>query len=284
LTGQGKTYIVSGDYAYANPGTYPIAVTVTNQQTGQTVSADTSANIVNTSGGPTSPFNFTVGLASISSNGPGALANATDSNRPTLSGATQPYAIVQLTATLDGLDAPLSLGQAIASGSGQWTLPVGPLADGTYAVTATVTAPGGNPQAVTIGPGGSGDPYQFTVDTQPPALVSAVVEKNGNVRLTFEDRPSGLNLASLEDAANYILAPAKSTGSTPLMVISSNPANLPMDEQSVVLIRRGNPKNRAVLRQLTIKAGNIVDVAGNSLPAQANGVDVIKLSRGSKKG
>ena len=85
------------------------------------------------------------GLSAEPGNGPNAASGYTDTDRPTFSGTTVPYSIVQLYSQLAGVDATLPLGQAVATASGQWSFTSGPLTDGIYTITATVTPPAGFP-------------------------------------------------------------------------------------------------------------------------------------------
>ena len=74
----------------------------------------------------------------------------TNTNRPTISGNAIPFSTVQLYARFWGVDAVQPLGEAVTNASGQWTLPVGPLATGAYTITATVTPAGSYPIAESL--------------------------------------------------------------------------------------------------------------------------------------
>ena len=145
ITESNGTFTVSGAHTYTNPGTFSITVTIANQQ-GKTIVVNDTATVVNTNppSGPV-PFNFSGGLANAITNGPHSALGYTNTNRPTFSGTAAPFSIVQLYARHFNADAQLPLGEAVTNGSGQWTLTSGPLAVGTYIVTATVTLPGGYP-------------------------------------------------------------------------------------------------------------------------------------------
>ena len=146
FAGQAGSFTVSGLYAYQTPGTYTASVTLTSATTAQTASAAATVNVVNTTNSPFfNPYAFTIALAPVPSNGPNAANGLTITNRPTLTGTAPPFALVQLTANRIDVDATLDLGEAVANGSGQWTLGTNPLADGIYDIVATVTPPGSLP-------------------------------------------------------------------------------------------------------------------------------------------
>ncbi len=146
VQGATGTFNILGSYTYTVPGTYSVAVTL-GDQSGRTATTTGTALVTNTPSAPN--FNFTGGLALVATNGSKAVFGITNNNRPEFSGTAPPFSIVQLNAGPTAVDATLSLGQAIASATGQWTLTANPLANGTYFVTATVTPPGSYPQFTT---------------------------------------------------------------------------------------------------------------------------------------
>src|SRR5271157_2947538 len=135
-------FLVSGTNVYASQGTYTITISVKDQGGNSTTIKSTA--LVNTN----QVYGFTGGLANLIVNGPLAANGYTNTNRPTFSGTSAPFAIVQLYARYLNADAELPLGEAVASANGQWTLTTGPLATGIIVVTAAVTVPGGYPSAM----------------------------------------------------------------------------------------------------------------------------------------
>ena len=140
VTGNSGKFNITGSHTYATPGSFPITVTLANQA-GKTFSTTSTATVLNAA----TSANFPGGLAPIPGNGPNAADGYTNTNRPTFSGTSAPFAIVQLYARYLNVDAELPLGEAVASANGQWTLTTGPLARGVSVVTAVVTIPAGYP-------------------------------------------------------------------------------------------------------------------------------------------
>ena len=132
-------FLVSGTNLYTTANTYTISVLV-QDQTGHSTTITSKASVTSNT-----VYSFTGGLADVITNGPHAAMGFTNTNRPTFTGTAAPYAIVQLYARHFNTDAKLPLGEAVANGNGQWSLTTGPLAVGTYIVSATVTLPGGYP-------------------------------------------------------------------------------------------------------------------------------------------
>ena len=143
VTGNPGKFNITGSHTYATPGSFPVTVTLANQA-GKTFSTSSTATIQNAE----TNVSFAGGLAPIPGNGPNAAEGYTNTNRPTFSGTSAPFAIVQLYARYLNADAELPLGEAVANANGQWTLTTGPLATGIYVVTAAVTIPAGYPSTM----------------------------------------------------------------------------------------------------------------------------------------
>ncbi len=137
-------FLVSGAYLYPAAGNFNVTISVYDNNGNSTFF--NSLAIVATNVATTSPnIDFTGGLDPVAVNGPHAAIGYTATNQPTFSGTAVPFAVVQLYGTYRGVDAVQSLGEAVTNASGQWALTVGPLAAGTYTITAMVTPPGGYP-------------------------------------------------------------------------------------------------------------------------------------------
>jgi len=130
------------------------------------------------------------------------VSGYTNTNRPTFSGTALPFSTVELFARPSAADVNESLGIAVASGSGQWNLATGPLADGIYTFTAVVTPPGGTPSAA-LPLAGNG---LVVIDTVAPQVVRVAYAGGNQMKVFFRDDLSGMNLASLAQTSNYVLA------------------------------------------------------------------------------
>ncbi len=143
-------YDIVGAHTYTSPGPYMVTATVADPANNTFTVTDTATVTTNSLPGTSVPVMG--GLAPVITNGPHAALGFTNTDRPTFSGKTAvPYSIVQLYARHFNVDAELPLGEAVADGNGNWTFTAGPMAVGTYIITATVTIPGGYPSnAVTL--------------------------------------------------------------------------------------------------------------------------------------
>ncbi len=251
-TGGLATFAIQGSHTYLVPGSYTITVTLSDQ-TGDTFTSTSTADVVNTG----SNFNFSGMLSQIPGNGPNAAQGYTDTNRPTFSGTVAPFSTVKLFARPSAYDANEPLGTAIASGSGQWNLATGPLADGIYTVTAVVTPAGGTPSAA-LPLAGNG---LVVIDTVAPQVVR-VANGGGNnqVKVFFRDDLSGMDLASLMQTSNYVLADPHVAGFHPSAAsVLPGGGNLPTDVVGVLLTIPGNRRTLALVRGLRISGTNIVN-------------------------
>jgi hypothetical protein len=144
--GAAGLFLVSGSHLYVVPKTYTIMIAV-EDQTGNSTTIMSTAVVTTASVGGNAPA-LTGGLANIVANGPHAAQGFTNTNRPTFSGTAAPFTVVQLYARHFNADAQLYLGETVANANGQWSFTSGPLAVGTYIVSATATIPGGYPSGL----------------------------------------------------------------------------------------------------------------------------------------
>ncbi len=266
-------YNVFGSNLYVAPGTDTITIQVSDQN-GHTTTI-TSTAIVNTN----AALVFSGGLAPIPGNGPGAASGHTNTNRPTFSGTAPPFSTVQLFARPSVADVNDPLGIAVASGSGQWILATGPLADGLYNITAVVTPPAGYPSAPQV----LGTTGNFVIDTVDPQVVGVVFNSASQVTVLFRDDLSGMNVASLTQTSNYVLAGPRLRGVHPsaaTVLVGGSPTGV----QEVVLSLPGGRRNRGVIRGVSISGTNqgsnagtaagsgITDNAGNPLLGFSQGL------------
>ena len=249
-TGGLPTFAIEGSHTYVVPGSYTITVTLSDL-TGDTLSSTSTADVVNSG----SNFNFSGMLSQIPGNGPNAASGYTNTNRPTFSGTASPFSTVQLFARPSAADVNDSLGIAITSGSGQWNLATGPLADGIYTFTAVVTPPGGTPSAA-LPLAGNG---LVVIDTIAPQVVRVAYAGGNQMKVFFRDDLSGMNLASLAQKSNYVLAGPHVAGFHPSAASVLPGGNLPTDVVGVLLTIPGNRRTLALVRGLRISGTNIVN-------------------------
>lgn len=145
VQGGNRVFTVNGSNTYASAGSYTFTVNIVGTGGAPSGSASGSATVLSV----IPAASLTGGLAPVSSNGPHAAAGFTNTNRPTFSGTATPFSIVQLDSRHFNVDAVLPIGETVADSTGHWTLAAGPLAVGTYVVSATVTPPGGYPSTPT---------------------------------------------------------------------------------------------------------------------------------------
>jgi len=189
----------------------------------------------------------------------------TSINQPTFSGTATPYAVVQLLARPQGQSDLVSLGQTVADPSGQWSLTVGPMLDGVYSIFANVAPPQGFPnQVVPLSPNN-----QIVIDTVGPSVVSVVADpRNHQILVSFQDKLSGLDLATLTNPANYVLIGPHPRRVAPLTVSLVPSAAVLTSDPQMVLIDASSP---FPVRGLKIVPGGIRDIAGNPLNGLFNG-------------
>jgi len=249
---------VVGQNKYDVAGMYNISVTVV-APSGESGSATSTALVVN------SPFVFTGQLDALSNTGPPGSQGFTRSSQPTFTGTAEPFAIVRLFAQRSDQDAPVPLGQAPANAEGQWSLAVGPLADGRYAMSAQVIDPNGIPGPMVLFNPGS----PLVIDTVAPQVVGVSFGPGlRSIIVVYRDNLSGMNIASILNPANYQLVSRPLRGGPPALVTHLMTSSLlPTDPQAVALSIPGNPRFRASLRNLRIIAGGVTDMAGNPLAA-----------------
>jgi large repetitive protein len=255
-------FTVTGSIFYLTTsptGSYPVRVTITDSA-GHSVSA-TSTALMST---PAPPPALTGGLDLGGENGPFASSGFSATNRPTFSGTTVPFALVQLFARRTDVDATLSLGQTVAGANGAWSLGVGPLSQGIFSITAIVTVAGGSPTGpLPVGVG------LYYIDTTPPSVVGVSSDGQGHIFVKFQDGLSGMNGTSLQQTVNYTFVNANGSTFHPSIATVLPNAGLPTDVETVELTVGGKPKSAP--KTLRITAAGILDNAGNPLAANFHG-------------
>ena len=197
--------------------------------------------------------------------------NITNVNQPTFIGTAPPGSTVQLFAQAAG-GGPVLVGGTTAGPGGDWTLTVGPLADGTYTISATTTDQAGQTSLPT--PLLSSDSRPLVIDTVGPRITGVpVAPRIGRIWVYSRDDRAGMDQASLTDAAHYALIPLPSRRARFLATVAlTSPEAGPTELQPVaVTINNGRrlPRGQA---QLTIVSGGMADRAGNALDGEFSGL------------
>ncbi len=213
----------------------------------------------------------TGGLSAGSDRGTSGSDNITNVNQPTFTGTAPAGSTVQLFAQAAGAG-PVLVGGTTAGPGGNWTLTVGPLADGTYTISATTTDGAGRTSLPT--PLLSSDLRgPLVIDTVGPRITGVpVAPRIGQIWVYYRDDRSGMDRASLTDASSYALTPIGSgQGRFLATVASTSPEAGPTDLEPVaVTINNGRrlPRGQA---QVTIVSGGVSDRAGNALDGDFSG-------------
>lgn len=217
------------------------------------------------------PSRVTGILSPGSDRGASGSDNITNVNQPMFIGTASPGSTVQLFAQAAG-GGPVPIGGTTAGPGGDWTLTVGPQADGTYTISATTTDQGGQTSLPTPllsselrGP--------LVIDTVGPRITGVpVAPRIGRIWGYYRDDRSGMDQASLTDAAHYALIPLPSRRARFLAEVAlTSPEAGPTDLQAVaVTINNGRrlPRGQA---QVTIVSGGVTDRAGNALDGEFSG-------------
>ena len=197
--------------------------------------------------------------------------NITNVNQPTFAGTAPPGSTVRLFAQPAG-QGPVLVGATTAGVGGDWTLTVGPLADGTYTISATTTDQAGQTGLPTpLLSSESRGP--LVIDTVAPRITGVpIAPRIGGISVYYRDDRSGMDQASLTDAAHYALIPLQARRARFLTRVEMpSPEAGPTDLQAVaVTINNGRrlPRGQA---QLTIISGGVADRAGNALDGEYSG-------------
>ena len=216
-----------------------------------------------------------VNLAAYSDSGVSHTDGITNVSRPTFTGTGANFAMVQVEATRAG-SWPTQmryLGSTIVNDAGNWSLVSPYLPDGSWTVTATITAPHGSPSV----PVAMDKP--LVIDTIAPRVTGvAISSRNDAIVAVISDVGSGLLTSTANDPDNYTVVP-------PGTIVGAHPANGmgPRSNPSISgFYSNGNaytvriglgastlPGGKTYTFQ--IRSGGITDVAGNALDGEFSG-------------
>ena len=271
--GPGTPFIVTGSHnyidAFVNNGTghFPILVNVTDKG-GAVVAVNNTANVVNF------PIAVTGNLDPSTDTGESHFDAITKDNHPRFYGTTEPYGTVQLFATATGTTNTMLIGQTQANGSGAWHITTNVLPDGSYTITAKAIDRSGVSSSTTqVLPNVTQGP--LVIDTVGPKVTNVQFGRStGQIFVTFQDDRSGMDIASIVDAANYSFTkrnlPAGSLLVTELPVTASGPT-APV---TVAMTINFGKRLSGGIYTLTIHSGGpagVQDVAGNAMDGEFYG-------------
>ncbi len=262
VAGADGQFTVLGSHTYGSVATRNILVTVTNGFTGGSGNTPDQTTFTETtiaSQAVVQAPNFTGGLAPRSDTGPVSGDGYTRLNQLTFTGTARPFSLVQLYSQRPEQLGPILLGQAAANADGAWTVFAGPLADGAYAITATVTPSDGSPILTASLPA-------VTIDTLAPRIANvAYYPLAGTVVITFRDEISGLDVAKLQNPRNYNLIglAARRPGGTQ-QPASVSVETAPTGSQTAVVTIR-IPQTRSRFKAIQVVGAAITDLARNPL-------------------
>ncbi len=252
-------------------GTFPISVYVTS-------TSGATASLTNTADVKDNPVSLAgqVDPASISSVVPSQMV--TDIAQPTFTGLTsEPYAQIQLSfvSTAGGTPAYFALGQANLAGAWAVTSP-NPFANGSYDIYAQAVDPAGQTRsAVTM-------IASITIDTQGPRITDLSFNRvKGQLTFAVQDFGAagnngvGVDLASMEDANNYLLTKANVhlRGAYRVSSITVSPASSTGAQMVTLTFNHGHylPGGRYYFTVKSKSPSNVTGVqdnAGNALDGE----------------
>lgn len=261
VTGGNGSFTVTGGHTFPAPSSgTPVSVVITHtgRSAGSTTATTTYARVLTPILG---------GLTRASDSGVSNTDGVTNVKAPVFAGRGEPGSTVQVYATPTG-GAPKSVGVATTDASGNWVVTVTPLVDGSYQFSATMSDPkSGNvvqasPLAVTPANLGS----SLVVASNGPTVAGVSLNPaNGQLKVTYQPGPGGVNGASLLNAANYHLALPVGLGLSQFAArgISIAPGS---NGQVVVTVNFGTGR---ALKQggyvVSLGANGLTDLAGNVL-------------------
>jgi hypothetical protein len=197
---------------------------------------------------------------------------ATSVNNPTVTGTAPAGTTIKLFAQASNQSTPSQIGQTTANSNGQWSITAGtPLADGTYVFSMNVVSSDGSVLPSTLG--------TVVIDTTAPDVTAVTYnKKTGQVSITFQDSgPSGFDLSSLRNLANYAARTGKSARSRAYQIggLTISPGSASSSTETVTFNLVAAGKSKRVMHPpksfyLTIHSGGVRNAAGDALSGAFN--------------
>jgi hypothetical protein len=291
--GPDTVFDVTGSHTYADSGSYPLTVYITDvggytltspvttpPTPGPTIYNGSALTVHNTATVAAVPIVLTgsVNLSTVSGQSTGTL-DVTNDNQPAFSGTSQAFSAVTLTATPTSGGTPITLGTTQAQANGAWNLTsTVALPSNTYVITASAINQFGDASSkvtTTIAP-------TLEIDTIAPVITDLTFDRfNSTMVVTFQDNLSGMDLASLENSAFYHLSGKQLVYNVhvPSLIlptaITVSPGATPSDPVVVTVVFRHGKVLRGGLYFIEIDSGDtnngIEDNAENALSGRFYG-------------
>ncbi len=266
----GGTYAVSGSHLFPGvgasipgqaAGTYPINVQVTRTgAAGARMDLNTAATVAD------APITVTGQLDPASDSGASAADAVTNVRQPRFTGTTGPGASVTLFAVPAGTSTFMPIGHATANALGGWSITTVPLPDGISTINvAAVDALGLASTTSQVFPSATAGPLVIA-GRGPTVAGVAFLRGNSQVAITFNAPEVPLDLGSLMNPAAYRFTAA---GVSQKALVAGSPVLQSYDPTghtaTILVSLNGGHRFPTNAVGVTIRAGTIRDVAGNTL-------------------
>lgn len=266
--GPGTAFEVYGSHTYlsalsSTATVFPVQVAIRS-------AAGAAANVTDSLRVTAVPIGLTGALNPADDSGVSHTDGITNVRAPRFSGSSAAGSLVTLYATPAGGTVSSVIGQALTDASGSWNITSRALVDGSYAVFATAADQAGfNSAQVVIEP----DTHPLVIDTRGPVVDQVQLGRlTGQVLVVFQAGPAGLDIASLQNPANYSLA--RTNGREAPLTVSSialGPNSGPDTPESVLLTFNAGKYVRGGTFRFIARSGGVADAAGNALDGEFTG-------------
>jgi uncharacterized repeat protein (TIGR01451 family) len=209
------------------------------------------------------PLTLTGQLNPASDSGTSNQDHITNITEPNFNGTSEPGAVVTVYAQPTGGGAAVQIAQTATNSSGFWNVNANqPISNGSYAITAIASDSFGQSLTQTIVPASQ----PLVIDTTGPKVGTIVYNRAaGQLVITVQSSPAGLNLASLLNAAEYSFKSTATKKAANLVVgVTAQPLANGATTETVLLSIKGGKKIKTGTYSLSVLAG-IQNVAGNTL-------------------
>ncbi len=260
ISGGNGVFTVTGNHTFGKGVSGGLfTVTVAHVISGATYSSGSATASVNVIG------QLTGALRLASDNGVSDEDGVTSITSPTFNGTAQPLSTITIyAAPTSNPTATTQVGSGTTNASGNWVITIGPLGQGSYVITASMTNPTTGDVVMTrrLATGDAGGP--LVIATSGPTVSDVLLNPAlGQMSIIFQTGVGSISLASIANKANYQLAVPSGNGLAPLTptgLIYAKGANNTYD----VVLSYGH-KLSAGTYVVTLNSPGLTDLAGNML-------------------